>query len=226
MRYHTQGTQSQASAQSHIAVCVMWIILTHGHGKDKIAHPPVHILPGLAQVLGGEASGVTVAAVGWTCVGSPSGRRNHRPPAVLHALPFSLLACVKASISGMMQLGPLSRGLEFLWRVAQPPEDFMWAKPLRFRDAHLSALEGWTSFEAIKLTLCLHLCKHSQTCWGWTTFCYVNWCAFYSGTLLFIIIQSRLRGQYSWEKSFNSGNAVKWTEMNAQSCPTLWPHGL
>ena len=107
---------------------------------------------------------MTVAAVGWTCVGSPSGQRNHHPPAVLHALPFSLVACIKASVSGMMQLGPLSRGLEFLWRVAQPPEDFMWAKPLRFRDAHLSALEGWTSFEAIKLALCLHLSKHSQTC--------------------------------------------------------------
>ena len=102
--------------------------------------------------------------------GVASGQRNHLPPAVRQALPFSLakylkaVAASEAGVSGMTQLGPLSRGLEFLWRVAQPPEDFVWAKPLRFRDAHLSTLEGWKSFEVIKLTLHLHLSKHSQTC--------------------------------------------------------------
>lgn len=102
--------------------------------------------------------------------GVASRQRNHLPSAVLQALPLSLATCIKAvaaseaGVSGMTQLGPPSRGLEFLWRVAQPPENFMWAKPLRFRDAHLSTLEGWKSFEVIKLTLPLHLSKCSQTC--------------------------------------------------------------
>ena len=63
--------------------------------------------------------------------GVASGQRDHLAPAVLQALPFSLAKYVKAvaaseaGVSGMTQLGPLSRGLEFLWRVVQPPEDFM-----------------------------------------------------------------------------------------------------
>ena len=177
MRYYTRGTQSQASAQSHIAVFVTINDLNSlvWHRREHSSASPYPPQPFPVPLQWGRRCD-------WFCCGDEnSGKESlldggrHTPRGILHALLFPLVTSVKATgwFNGQ------SHRHEAVWTteswhgvalescstfrgLCKREKWTSWAKPLRFRDGHLSTLEGLKPSEATKLTLCLHLYRPSQ----------------------------------------------------------------